>query len=316
VKPVRIAVVASSVAILSAGAGVWLNPSSLILLSRDVTIRSSYCSVWKASVDGRIKLHQQAAAKKIAQASHIVRRDAGLVLWSTPAGEYWVPDFKEGSILPLLLAQGERNIYGADEWGVQPGDAVLDAGAYVGTWTRQALAKGAKLVVAIEPTPASVECLKRNLAPEIAAGKVIVYPKGIWDSEGALQFFGGGDGVGNSFVEHSSASQAIDAIPVTTIDRVVAELRLARVDFIKGDVKGATERLLRGSSGVIERDHPRLAFSTEEPVDDAPAIARLATKMHPAYRTQCGPCLLDGRALHRRHVLPDVSRSTPSIPMR
>jgi FkbM family methyltransferase len=143
-----------------------------------------------------------------------------------------------------------------------------------------------------------VECLKRNLAVEIAAGKVIVYPKGIWDFEGALTFFAAGDGVGNSFVEHSSASKAIDSIPVTTIDKVATELHLARVDFIKADVKGATERLLRGGAGVIKRDHPRLAFSTEEPVDDAPAIAKLAIQIQPAYQTRCGPCLLDGKEIY------------------
>ena len=299
-KLTRIAAIASAVAILAVAVAVRLNPSSLILLSRDVKIRSPYCSVWKASLDGRIKLQQQAATNQIAQASRIIRREAGLALWSTPSGQYWVPDIKEGNdiILPLLLAQAARNIYGTGEWGVQPGDVVLDVGAYVGTWTRQALAKGARLVVAIEPTPASVECLKRNLAVEIAAGKVVVYPKGIWDFDGALTFYAAGDGVGNSFVEHSSASKAMDSIPVTTIDQLAAELHLARVDFIKADVKGATERLLRGGSGVIQRDHPRLAFSTEEPVDDALSIARLATRIHPAYQTQCGPCLLDGKAIY------------------
>ena len=143
-----------------------------------------------------------------------------------------------------------------------------------------------------------MECLRRNLAAEIAAGKVIVYPYGIWDFTGTLTFFGSGDGVGNSFVEHSAASRAIDSIPVTTIDQMAAELHLERVDFIKGDVKGATERLLRGGSAVIKRDHPRLAFSTEEPADDATSIAKLAIEVQPAYRTQCGPCLLDGKEVY------------------
>jgi len=299
-KLARIGIGAVVAALLIVAIGIRLNPSFVVLFSRDVKIRSSYCSVWKASLDGRIKLQQQAATSEIAQASRVTRRDAKLALWNTPSGEYWIPDVKDRNdiILPLLLAQTARNIYGTGEWGVQPGDIVLDAGAYVGTWTRYALAKGAKLVVAIEPTPESVECLKRNLSAEIAAGKVIVYPKGIWDSDGVLTLFGGGDGVGNSFVEHSSANDEINGIPVTTIDKVAAELHLPRVDFIKADVKGATERLIRGGSGVIKRDHPRLAFSTEEPVDNAPSIAKLVTQVQPGYQTQCGPCLLDGREIY------------------
>jgi FkbM family methyltransferase len=294
----RLAVFATATVVLSVAVWVRLVPSSLILFSRNVKIRSPYCSIWKASLDGRIKSQQQSAAREIAQSSRIIRHEKGLALWSTPSGEYWVPEIKDDAILPLLLAQSARNIYGTGEWGVHAGDVVLDVGAYVGTWTKQALAKGAKLVVAIEPTPASVECLERNLAAEIAAGKVIVYPKGIWDSVGKLDFFEGGDGVGNSFVQKPAGSTPIDSIPVTTIDQLAAELHLEHVDFIKGDVKGATERLLHGASAVIKRNRPRLALSTEEAADDARSIANLALRIQPAYHTQCGPCLLDSHEVY------------------
>ncbi len=188
---------------------------------------------------------------------------------------------------------------GKEEWGVKNGDIVLDVGAYIGTWTKHALAQGAKVVVAIEPSPQSVECLKRNLAGEVAAGKVIIYPKGIWDSEGALTLFGDSStGVGNSFVEQNNSAQMINAIPVTTIDKVTAELHLARVDFIKADVKGATERLMRGGSDVIRRYSPRIAVSTEEPVDNAGAIAALAHQIQPTYQMKCGPCLLDSHEIY------------------
>jgi hypothetical protein len=42
------------------------------------------------------------------------------------------------------------------------------------------------LVVAIEPSPANLECLRRNMSREIASGRVIVYPKGVWDREDVL----------------------------------------------------------------------------------------------------------------------------------
>jgi FkbM family methyltransferase len=297
VKVARVLAVAPAVAVLALAAGVGLNPSSLILLARDVKIRSPFCSVWKASLDGHIKLRQQSVAKGLAEASHVVRSEAGLVLWATPAGDFWIPG--DDGELAVLLAQEERNIYGKGEWGVQRGDVVLDVGAYIGTWTRQALANGARLVVAIEPSPASIECLRRNLRAEIEAGKVLVYPKGIWDREGALTLFANSaSGVGNSFVEENNIARKIDAIPVTTIDHLAAELKLAHVDFIKADVKGATQRLLRGGASVIRRDRPRMALSTEEAADDALAIADLARKIQPAYEMKCGPCLLDSREIY------------------
>jgi FkbM family methyltransferase len=297
-KVARFLSVSLPMAVLLVAAGIRLNPSSAVLLARNVKLRSPFCSAWKASLDGRIKLRQYAVADELAKSSRVVRREAGLALWTTPSGEFWIPD-GDDHILPLLLAQEERDIYGKGEWGVQRGDVVLDVGAYIGTWTRQALARGARLVVAVEPSPASVACLKRNLAAEIAAGRVIIYPKGIWDSEGMLTLFANSkSGVGNSFVEENEVAAKIDAIAVTTIDKLAAELGLARVDFIKADVKGATERLLRGGSGVIQRDRPRVALSTEEAADDAGSIARLARSLQPGYRMQCGPCLLDGRDIY------------------
>jgi FkbM family methyltransferase len=298
VKTIRLILLLVATATLALAVVVRFNPSSLLLVARDLTVRSSFCSVWKASGDGHIKLRQQKVAKEIAQASHVLRREGRLALWSTPAGEFWIPDGDDG-ILPLLLAQAERNIYGAGEWGVQKGDVVLDIGAYVGTWTRQALDRGAAKVIVIEPSPTSIECLKRNLAAEIASGKVILVEKGIWDSEKTLTFFANSQsGVGNSFVETNESTQAIESIPVTTIDKLVAGLGIARIDFIKADVKGATERMFNGGTAVVRRDRPRIAISTEEPADDAPAIARLALAIEPAYELKCGPCLLDSREIY------------------
>jgi len=215
-----------------------------------------------------------------------LRREGSITLWQTADGEYWMPSADE-AILPILLAQTARGIYGTGDWDVQPGDVVLDAGAFVGTYTRHALERGAKLVVAIEPSPTSVECLRRNLAPEIAAGKVIVYPKGIWDREDMLTLFVNPHNTsGNSFLPGGERSASI---PVTTLSKVVRELNLPRVDFIKADIKGATERLLRGGSDIIARYRPHMALSTEELTDDAGAIAPPRQKDSTCIRNETRP---------------------------
>lgn len=259
--------------------------------------RSPYCSRWQAIQDFRIQLRQDADAEEIARASHLVRRESGLALWATPQGEYWIPA-SDDKVLPILLAQEKRNIYGGTEWGVRAEDTVLDCGAYVGTWARQALDRGAKLVVEIEPTPESVQCIRRNLVKEIASGRAVVVAKGVWDSEGVLGLLENPHNTaGNSLLENQNSGLAV-SIPVTTVDKLVSELRLSRVDFIKADIKGATERLLRGGRGVIARDRPRLAFSTEELGDDAGGIAALAKKILPGYEMKCGPCLSDGKEFY------------------
>jgi FkbM family methyltransferase len=273
-------------------------PGLILLVEPGVVYRSPYCSVRDAMAGVSTKLQQERTADTILAASTLVKSENKLDLWQTPKGQYWLPTGRK-EILPILLAQQERNIYGDETWGVRKGDIVLDCGAHVGTYTKKALAAGASLVVAIEPAPAAVECLRRNLAGEVAQGRVIIYPKGVWDREELLTLFADKNAdAGDSFVIHENASKAIDKIPVTTIDQLASELKLPRVDFIKADVKGSTQRAIRGAAAVINKYHPRMAFSTEETADDPKAIAALTQTVAPGYRMRCGPCLLDSKEVY------------------
>ncbi|MGH9719823.1 MAG: FkbM family methyltransferase [Bryobacteraceae bacterium] len=195
-------------------------------------------------------------------------------------------------VLPILLAQQQRKIYGN---GVRKGDVVLDCGAHVGTYVKTALDAGASLVVAIEPSPPALECLRRNLEAEVKAGKVIIYPKGVWDKEEMLVMFDNGSGAaGDSFVTAGDGAKKMPGRPVTTIDNLARELNLSRVDFIKADVKGATERMLRGGAVTIRRDRPRMALSTEEGPEDPLTINNLVLTLSPLYKLRPGPCFFDG----------------------
>lgn len=80
-----------------------------------------------------------------------------------------------GPVLPVLLVQQHAEVYGNN----RPREVVLNGGAHVGVYTRRALAAGARLVVAMDPAPDNIECLLRNFKVEIAAGRVIFYPKGV-----------------------------------------------------------------------------------------------------------------------------------------
>src|SRR5579863_10216921 len=174
----------------------------LILLPVVNRIKTSpYCPVWRSVSDAQVKIVQDEYEKKIKAQSHVVRKEGAYKLWSTPAGEYWVPDTSD-EILSILLAQQKRKIYGdTNSGGVRKGDIVLDGGAHVGVYVKTSLDAGAEKIIAIEPSPEALECLRRNFAKEIASGKVIVYPKGIWDEEKHLVFYANGNGAaGDSFV--------------------------------------------------------------------------------------------------------------------
>jgi FkbM family methyltransferase len=271
-------------------------PGLLILPSAPGLTYSPYCGVWQGVRDGHVKIERAQLARQIHEQSHLVKTEGHFKLWSTPKGEYWVPDTSD-SILSILLAQQQTRIYGdAETGGVRNGDIVLDGGAHIGTYVRTALEAGASTVVAIEPSPEALWSLHRNFAEEIAAGKVIVYEKGIWDEEKTLLLYANGNGAaGDSFLAEGLGARKIADIPVTTIDRIVKELNLPRVDMIKADIKGAGTRMILGAKETLRKYHPRLVISTEEAPEDPAAIRQAVMNVDPGYQFRPGPCLFTGR---------------------
>jgi FkbM family methyltransferase len=168
---------------------------------------------------------------------------------------------------------------------------VLDCGANIGVFTRKALTAGARLVVAIEPTPLTLVALRRNFEREIAEGSVIVVPKGVWNRVDMLDLATGGEGnsVGNSLVLGRNLKNKIK-VPLTTIDLLAAELHLDRVDFIKMDIEGAEKQALTGATGVIRQFRPRMAIASEHLDDDFTAIPQTVRAIWPGYQMTPSSC--------------------------
>lgn len=271
------------------------------LLALVATGRSPVCPM-NLALEARANLDEEIRIKdRILAASHLRQEENGLELWDTPKGQFWIPKGNR-YVLPFNLAEMERHAYGSGEHFVQPGDVVLDCGASDGDFTREVLRAGAKLVVSIEVSPSSVECLRRNLAPEIAGNRVIVYPKGVWDRDDSLTLnVDDTNFAANSVVMHSGSLHPQVKVPLTTVDKIVAELNLPRVDFIKMDVEGAEIPAIRGAYDTIERFKPRLAIATEHKPDDESTIPFTVRAIRPDYRMQCGPCV-EANA----HIRPDV----------
>ena len=106
---------------------------------------------------------------------------------------------------------------------------------------------------------------------------------------------------GDSFVIKGQDSQEVDQVHLTTIDKLVDELKLDRIDFIKMDIEGAPDRALTGAKQTLLRYKPRLAISTEEDNDDPGRIINIIDDLHLGYRRQCGQCALRGYS-----VFPEV----------
>jgi FkbM family methyltransferase len=253
--------------------------------------RGQGCSLEKSLAAGRDMAEQEAVKNRLLAASKMVEQDGGLLRYTTPQGDYWIPEKSKYSLF-WNLAEMERRIYGAGQNAVRQGDVVLDCGANVGSFARLALKDGAAKVIAIEPAPENLECLRRAFPKEIADGRLVLYPKGVWHKEDMLLMnVDPGNSAADSFVlQQKDAKPSAVKLPLTTIDKLVAELGLDRVDFIKMDIEGAETNALRGGRETIKRFKPRMSLSTYHLPTDPKDVPAIVASIRADYTIESGPC--------------------------
>jgi len=268
-----------------AGVGVMSILPALPTQARLATLRilgRNDCS-W---VDALKAVEDTATEKRIIQrlfrTSRMIQKDrTGLELWNTEHGPFWIIAGSDMERFFHTLAEQEIGVYQAPGVEVRRGDIVLDCGANYGVFARNALNRGASLVVAIEPVPQNVACLQRTFADEIRGGSLIVVPKGVWDTQATLPL--DLDPSNSWGAEVTTARPDVPvgmpgfikiAVPLTRIDELVRDLRLPRVDFIKMDIEGAEQRALDGARETIGRYTPRMAICVYHRPDDLQEVPK------------------------------------------
>jgi FkbM family methyltransferase len=193
----------------------------------------------------------------------------GVVRWNSPIGTFWVTEEEGPLSLRDMSMVIQREVYNYKGHTVKPGDIVLDCGAHLGAVTRYALNKGAQMVVAIEPSAEKDVCLRKTFGPEIAGNRVRILQVGVWSKEDKL-WLAGREGLGNTVVGPGKPGEGTgEWVRVMTIDQLVTEQKLPRVDVIVMDIEGAETDALRGARETIRKYHPFLAIATEHTSDIA-----------------------------------------------
>lgn len=266
----------------------------VLWLVKPLPMRSTLRASWMY-VTGRAQFSAAEAVEALRQRSRItdtarrfsagykpVATDGPMELARTSMGDFWVESGEDMQEFFGTIGEQNENIYGS----VPNGAIVLDCGANYGIYTRKALGQGATTVVAVEPNPSLVSCLRRTFAAEIAAGKVIIYPKGVWDHDDVLTMrTSSSRRQAGSLTGVTRDAHGTVGVPLTTIDALVAELKLPRVDFIKMDIEGAERKALAGAAKTIAAYRPRMALCLYHLPDDPPVIRSLALSMAP-YKVQ------------------------------
>lgn len=130
-----------------------------------------------------------------------------------------------------------------DEYGisVDPGDVVVDIGANYGFFSIYAWKKGASKIYSLEPFPSTVECLAENTKD---LENVFILPVAISDKVGEEEFaqtevFGSNFLLKNShLLDQDLDRRSIVKVPTTTLEVIVNDFKLEKIDFLKVDCEG------------------------------------------------------------------------------
>lgn len=130
---------------------------------------------------------------------------------------------------------------------LNPGDLFVDVGANIGLYTLLAIEAGAE-VICVEPIPAAVRHLRRNLALNAYEAEIREVALG---SEPGRMLMTTDLGVGNRLVlSASDASSAAREVEVSTLDDLVGD---RYVHGLKLDVEGAELLVLQGGARALEQ---------------------------------------------------------------
>jgi FkbM family methyltransferase len=138
----------------------------------------------------------------------------------------------------------------------KPGEIHLDVGAQIGSYTLMAASSGA-IVYSLEPDSNNRRFLTRNLNINNLKANIIKY--GAWNKKDTLAFRSH-DAISSikGVSEVASTHPALDRIVVNTIDNLVNELGINRIDVIKMDIEGAEIEAIEGAEKTIKLHRPVL----------------------------------------------------------
>lgn len=165
-----------------------------------------------------------------------------------------------GTLWREIIEQYRDDIY-QKRYRITKGDVIMDVGAHIGTFTvRAAAAVGPEgKIVAIEPEPDNLSLLRKNIRAN-KLQNVVILPKGAWSSKDRLKLFSKGS-TGRYSLLHGKERNGFTEVEVDTLDNMLRELRINKVDFIKMDIEGAEIEAYQGMKEILKDNDVKLAIA-------------------------------------------------------
>ncbi len=180
---------------------------------------------------------------------------------------------------------------GSYEFGkcvLEPGDVVIDCGANIGLFSALASAKKCS-VYAFEPS----EYIINNYLSKTAEynSNISIIKAAVSDEKGTAKFKTcvslADSQIYNDYIEEKNNPAykeiSMETVPVLTIDELVNERALPRVDFIKADIEGYERKMLIGAKNTIKKYKPKLSLCDYHYSDDPEVLKKIIIDICPEY---------------------------------
>ena len=188
------------------------------------------------------------------------------------------------------------------------GDVIMDCGAHIGNcavlFSRFVGKEG--IVIALEPFEESFKTLQ-NRAQRLRRKNIIAINKGVWNNTGRFSLRVFSNTISCKVVEDvnvvntKNKHKYIDCI---TIDDLMNELKIKRLDMIKMDIEGAEIEALQGSENTLSDYKPRVAIASYHNRDNKPTYLKVeeilrssgyyTNTFFPPHLTTCGKTNIKG----------------------
>jgi FkbM family methyltransferase len=146
---------------------------------------------------------------------------------------------------------------------VRPGMTVVDIGAHIGYYTRilSELVGPTGQVLAFEPDTENFAVLRRNLSAR-RYRNVTLFNCAVADRDEVRPFYISPGNSNHSLVPGYTEAQSISSVRCVTLDSVLAERGIEKLDFVKSDTEGGEPLVLAGLARTIASS-PQLSMLVE-----------------------------------------------------
>jgi FkbM family methyltransferase len=149
------------------------------------------------------------------------------------------------------------------------GSVVVDAGARIGAFAAKISSEIGPQgrIIAIEPEPHNFACLRKNIEAN-GLTNVVAIQKALWSRTQRMDIYLSGNAAAHSVYHdafYSSTNHSIN-VEADTLDRILQEIGIASVDFIKMDIEGSEIEALKGMRKTLE-SQTQLSIAAYHPVE-------------------------------------------------